>query len=137
MWGVPVKRCLVPAIASLLAGMDLHDRVWRKIERVNIRFQWMDTALRLKPMASRLFRIVNRTEPALRRDQIDNLFQMLMGFGCREHEGWSANFQRGDRLAVIDYMMRAKGFHPVLRFRPRSGGDDSQIGECTNELDGN
>ncbi|MOA06608.1 hypothetical protein D3C78_1262580 [compost metagenome] len=43
---------------------------------------------------------------------------------------------RRDRLAVIDDVMRAEFFHPGNRFRPRSGGDDGEVGQRPQELDG-
>ena len=41
-----------------------------------------------------------------------------------------------DWFGVIDDVMRPEVFHPVLRFRPRGGGDDSEVGERPGNLDG-
>jgi hypothetical protein len=73
---------------------------------------------------------VNQREPALGRNQLDDLLEMVRCVGGGEHESRRADAQRcdlrGNRLAMVDDVMGAEILNPV-------GGSPSSSGLCAFE----
>ena len=63
--------------------------------------------------------VVDQREPALGRNQLDDLFEMICRVGGGEHESRRADAQRrdlrGNRLAMVDDVMGAEILDPVHR----------------------
>ena len=63
--------------------------------------------------------IVDQAKPALRGDELCDLFDVLMGVGRRKHISWLANLQSFDLgrqgFGMINHMISAKLLHPVMR----------------------
>ena len=85
-------------------------------------------------------RIVDQRDPALRRDQFDDVAHVTVGVRRGEHERRRADAQRGhlrrQRLAVVDDVVRAHLLHPFHRFRARGRGDHGQPGQRPRQLHG-
>jgi hypothetical protein len=106
------------------------------IERVNIDAQWIDTHLRINNASSS---VVDQREPALGRNQLDDLLEVIGRVSGGEHESGRADAQRcdllGSRLAMVDDVMNAEILDPAPRLRARGSRHHSEIGERADELD--
>ena len=108
------------------------------IERVNINSQCMDTLFCLNGEDIESRRIIDQRKPALRRNQLADLGQVLVGVGGREHEAGAPSPSRSTS-AASGFAWSTTWWAPSPRLqcgrlRPRCGRDHGQIGELPDKL---
>ena len=82
--------------------------------------------------------VVDEGEGALRRDEFDDLGEVLIGVGEADDEFDVLDAEGADLFAeflgVIDGVVGSVLEHPLLRFGTRGGGEDGDSGEAAGEL---
>ena len=83
-------------------------------------------------------RVINQRQLALRGEGVDQRVEVLLGIGQAGDMGYrrdtNARQLVGERLAVIDHMVRARLADPLLALGTRGGADHRHGGQFTGQL---
>ena len=83
-------------------------------------------------------RVINQRQLALRGEGVDQRVEVLLGIGQAGDMGYrrdtNARQLVGERLAVIDHMVRARLADPLLALRTRGGADHRHGGQFAGQL---